>query len=347
MGPGDRPKERRSSGFLARHGGEPSAAAPPPGSSGRLSAKRSYWASPLALAPLLLLGVIVAVLLLASEGRNFGLSFWGPVWDFLPTDPAGSTYGIALFAVGTAITAGAALLLASGLSLAIAIALTVYLPPRPSRILTMLTDLLAGIPSVVYGIWGFVILAPYFASTLEPNLRNAIGWLPGFGGPESAIGGGTGLLLGIFLLTLMVVPLTTAVMRESLRSVPREVVEAGLALGATPWEVVRRVRIKSAGRGLWGAVFLGFGRAVGESVALAMVLGNTIQYPPSIYAGSYTIASFIFTQLDSAFLYPDLLRALVEFALVLLLITVAFNLLGQRAVAGVRSRTVPGAGGRA
>ncbi|EQD34866.1 phosphate ABC transporter, inner membrane subunit PstC, partial [mine drainage metagenome] len=142
---------------------------------------------------------------------------------------------------------------ASSLSLAISIALTVYLPRRLSRVLTTLTDLLAGIPSVVYGIWGFVVLAPYFASTVEPNLRNALGWLPGFGGPESAIGGGTGLLLGIFILTLMVIPLTTAVMRESLRSVPRDVVEAGLALGATPWEVVRRVRLRVARRGTLGA----------------------------------------------------------------------------------------------
>ncbi len=323
--------------------------APPaaPSAPVRAPSLRRWLGSPLALAPLILLGLVVAVLAIASEGQYFGLSFWGPVWEFIPTDPAGSTYGIALFALGTAITAGIALILASGLSLAIAIALTTYLPPRTGRILTTLTDLLAGIPSVVYGIWGFVVLAPYFASTVEPNLRNALGWLPGFGGPESAIGGGTGLLLGIFILTLMVIPLTTAVMRESLRSVPRDVVEAGLALGATPWEVVRRVRLRVARRGLWGAVFLGFGRAIGESVALAMVLGNTIQYPPSIYGGSYTIASFIFTQLDSAFFYPELLRALVEFALVILLITIAFNLLGQRAVSGVRTRTVPGAGGRA
>ncbi len=339
--PGDRSGPDRPPAFL----GPPAPAAPAPP---RRERSLGRWlGSPLALAPLLLLGIVVAVLAIASEGQNFGLSFWGPVWAFNPTDPAGSTYGIALFALGTAITAGAALLLASGLSLAISIALTVYLPPRTSRVLTTLTDLLAGIPSVVYGIWGFVVLAPYFASSLEPTLRNALGWLPGFGGPESAIGGGSGLLLGIFILTLMVIPLTTAVMRESLRSVPRELVEAGLALGATPWEVVRRVRLRVARRGLWGAVFLGFGRAVGESVALAMVLGNTVQFPPSLYGGSSTIASFIFTQLDSAFFYPELLRALVEFALVILILTIAFNLLGQRAVSEVRPRAVAGAGGRA
>jgi phosphate transport system permease protein len=285
--------------------------------------------SPVGLIPLGILGVIVLVLVVASGLRNFGASFWSLNYNFIPNDPAGSSWGIGVFLIGTGITAGLALVLASALSLALAISITVYLPPIPSRLLTILTNLVAGIPSVVVGIWGFVILAPYFGLTLEPTLRNAIGWVPGFGGPLSDIGP-WGLLLAVFILTIMIVPLTTALMRESLRSVPRDMVEAGLALGATRWEVVRRVRLRYARRGLWSAVLLGFGRAIGESVAVAMVIGAVPRFPSSLYAPSTSVASFIFYQLDSAFFYPDLLKLLVEYALVLLALAVVINLFAQR-----------------
>ncbi len=291
-----------------------------------------YWkavvSSPISLVPLFLLAFVGGVLLWASELHNFGTSFWGTYWNWIPPGP-GSSYGIGYFALGSVLTAGLAILLATILSLAMAISIVVYLPPIASRVLTLFTDLLAGIPSVVFGIWGFVILAPYFGRTLEPSLRDALFWIPGFGGPEYAIGGGTGILLAVFVLTIMVIPITTAVMRESLRAVPHSAVEAGLALGATRWEVVRRVRMPMARQGISGALFLGFGRAIGESVAVAMLIGATPQLPPSLYAGGYTIASYILDQQDSAFVYPILLQVLVEFALVLLLITLAVNLVGH------------------
>lgn len=285
--------------------------------------------SPIGLIPLGFLAAIVIVLVYATGFRNFGASFWSFDYNFIPDNPAGSSWGIGVFLVGSLVTAGIALFFATVLSLALAISITVYLPPLPSRVLTVLTNLVAGIPSVVVGIWGFVILAPYFGLTLEPSLRMLIGWVPGFGGAASDVGP-WGLLLAIFVLTIMIVPLTTALMRESLRSVPRDVVEAGLALGATRWEVVRRVRLRVARRGLWSAVLLGFGRAIGESVAVAMVIGAVPKLPGSLYAPSTTVASFIFYQLDSAFFYPDLLQLLVEFSLVLLVVTLAINLVAQR-----------------
>ncbi len=304
----------------------PSPALPPPRGSGW----RAWLGSPVALLPLVLVAAIVIVLLYASELRNFGGSFWSLNYLFDPLTDSGS-FGVGIFAVGTAITAIMALIIAGALSLAIAISLTVYLPPIASRPLTILTNLLAGIPSVVYGIWGYVILAPYFGSTLEPTLQNVIGFIPGFGGTRADTAGGTGLLLAVFILTIMVIPLTTAIMRESLRNVPKDLVEAGLALGATQWEVTRRVRFSVARGGLWGALFLGFGRAIGEAVAVAMVIGASVQIPSTFYGGSTTIASFIFYQLDSAFTYPSLLQALVEYALVLLAIAVVVNVVGQRA----------------
>ncbi len=306
---------------------------------------RAWLGSPLALIPLILVLVVAAVLLIASGFRYFGPSFWSADYNFVPGSPNQSIWGIGVFVTGTAITAGLALVLATVLSLALSISIVVYLPSTPSRILTILTNLLAGIPSVVYGIWGFVILAPYFGLTLEPSLRDAIGWIPGFGGPESAIGP-HGILLAVFLLTIMIIPLTTALMREAMRSVPNDLVEAGLALGATRWEVARRVRMRSARLGIGSAILLGFGRAVGESVAVAMVIGAETKLPVSLYSASTTMASFIFYQLDSAFFYPDLLQFLVEIALVLLGIALAVNLVAQRlTTAEIATSTTVGAAG--
>lgn len=316
--------------------GGPITTPPDPPPTGRVPLWRESLGSPVALLPLILLGVVALVLVYASDLHYFGLSFWGSSYYFNPPgDPAsGSVYGIGYYALGSLVTAGLALLLATALSLALAISLVVYLPPFVGRPLTVLTDLLAGIPSIVFGLWGFVIVAPFFGVTLEPSLAHVLGFLPGFGGTSYTIGRGDGTLLAIFILTIMVVPITTAIMREALRSVPRSAVEAGLALGATRWEVVWRVRLRLAKQGLWGAVFLGFGRAFGESVAVAMVIGEATWspswLPPNLYAGSYTIASYVFNQWDSAFTYPTLLQSLIEFALVLFLISLLVNVVGHR-----------------
>ena len=319
-----------------------SAGSPPSVTAGpRRYSWRAWFGSPLALLPLAFVVAIVVVLLDASELRNFGASFWSLTYNFDPLNDTG-VFGVGIFAIGTALTAVLALVFAGLLSLAIAISLSVYLPPLASRPLAMLTNLLAGIPSVVYGIWGYVFLAPYFGQTLEPNLQHFLGFIPGFGGTAADTSGGTGLLLSIFILTIMVIPLTAAIMRESLRNVPKDLVEAGLAVGATPWEVSRRIRFRVARGGLWGAMFLGFGRAIGEAVAVAMLIGASIQIPPTIYGGSTTIASFIFYQLDSAFTYPTLLQALVEYALILLVIAVIVNIVGQRAT---HSDTIAAAAG--
>ncbi len=286
--------------------------------------------SPVGWIPGIFLVAIVGVLLLSSHFQNFGLGFFGPAWNPNPTDPSVATYGILYFVIGSAVTAGFALVLAMLLSLAIAISLVVFLPSPASRVLTSLTDLLAGIPSVVYGIWGYVILAPYFSKQLDPALSHALGWLPGFGGSPTEYAGGTGLILAIFILTIMVVPLTTALLRESLRAIPREQVESGLALGATRWEVLRRVQIPWARRSIPSAVLLGFGRAVGETVAVFMVIGNEVKLPTSLFSGSSTMATLMVGQFDSAFEYPDLLHALVEVALLLLAISLVVNLVGLR-----------------
>lgn len=292
----------------------------------------AWLGSPISLVGLLFLLVITGVLLSSGDLALLGKgSFWGLSYNFNPLFPEQADWAFSLFLLGTGITAGVALALATALSLALAISIVVYLPPLLGRPLATLTNLLAGIPSVVYGIWGYTILAPYFGLTLQPTLRSWLAWLPFFGGPAAQAAPGTGLLLAILVLTVMIVPLTTAIIRDSLQNVPTSMLEAGLALGATEWETTRRVRLRVARRGVLGAVFLGFGRAVGESVAVAMVIGGQTQIPPSIYSGSTTVSAFLLYQQDSAFQYAALLHALVEFALVLLLISLAFNFLAQRA----------------
>ena len=294
---------------------------------------RRWLGTPIALVPLAVLAAIVSVLLYSSHLEYFGLSFWGPNWSPNELDPSQATYGVLYFAVGTAITSAFAVFFAIALSLGLAISLVFYLPAWIARVLTLFVDLLAGIPSVVYGIWGYVVLAPYFSNSVYPGMIRYLGWLPGFSASNAEIAGGTGVLLAVIILTFMVVPLTTALVRDSLRSVPKDLEESGLARGGTRWEVVRRVYLPHARRGIYSAVLLGLGRALGETVAVFMVIGNEVRLPPTIYSGMSTIATLLVGQFDAAFAYPDLLRALIEIALVLFLITLAVNLIGRRAFA--------------
>ena len=312
----------------ARPAAEPAAGVTP----SRTTARRllRWLGTPVGLIPLILIGTIVVILLEASHLEYFGLSFWGPNWFPNELDPGQASYGVLYFAIGTAITSVIAVLFAMLLSLGLAIALVVYLPSPIARVLTLFVDLLAGIPSVVYGIWGYVVLAPYFSRSVYPWMAQHLGIIPGFSASNADIAGGTGVLLAVIILTFMVVPLTTALVRDSLRSLPKDLEESGLALGATRWEVVRRVYLPHARRGAWSAVLLGLGRALGETVAVFMVIGNEVRLPPTIYSGTSTIATLLVGQFDAAFAYPDLLRALIEIALVLFLITLAVNLLGRR-----------------
>ncbi len=324
----------RGEGSVGAAGHADPVAAPTPASIA--PARRTPWwawaLSPIALLPLIFIVLIALVLLFSGDLKLlFEPGFWSFNFYFNPLAPSQAVWAFPLYLVGTALTAGIALALATALSLALAISTTVYLPAWLGRSLGTHTNLLAGIPSVVYGIWGYVVLAPYFGLTLQPALHSYLGWIPFFGGPLSETASGTGVLLASLILTIMVVPLTTAIIRDSLVSVPHPLLEASFALGATRWETTRRVRLRVARSGVRGAVFLGFGRAIGESVAVAMVIGGQTQIPPSIYSGTSTVSAFLLYQQDSAFIYPALLHALVEFAVVLLLITLVFNYLAQRA----------------
>ena len=187
------------------------------------------------------------------------------------------------------------------------------------------------------------MVAPVFGHIINPWAAANLSFIPGFApqlhSPSSA---GTGLPIAIFVLTLMALPITTLLIRDALRSVPRDLWESGLALGATRWEVVRRVSLRTGSRGIISAAFLGFGRAIGETVAVAMVIAGTDRLPVNVYDSTWTMAAYMFQSLDAAYGDPKYLAQLAELALVLLLITLAVNLLGRRLVSHIYAQEVPG-----
>lgn len=271
-------------------------------------------------AALLMVAVVLAMIFaLASRSmlsiRHFGFSFitntdWNPVKN---------QFGALPFIYGTIVSSFIAILISVPLSLGIAIFLVEQAPEFLSRPLTFLVELLAAIPSVVYGLWGIFVLAPFLRNYVEPPLQNAFGWLPLFQGPITGIG----LLTGGVILAIMVTPIISAVVRDVLAAVPSSQREAALALGATKWETTRVVLVNGA-PGIAGAVILGLGRAIGETMAVTMVIGNRAQISASLFHPSYTIASVIANEFTEA--TQDLyLSSLIELGLILFLVTFLVN----------------------
>ncbi len=290
-----------------------------------------------AFVPVAIVAAIVLELLAQSRFHNFGWEFFGSTF----VGPGSNDWGIGVFVVGSFVTAIPALFFSMFLGLGIAVASVVYLPRVVSRFLDGFVDLLAGIPSVVYGIWGYLFVAPYFGSALNPWLFHHLGGIPGFGGLPPP-GSGLGLPLGVFILTLMALPITTLLIRDALRSLPRELWESGLALGATRWECLRKVALPHSRAGILSAAFLGFGRAFGETVAIAMVLNLVAHYPSNVYSGTATVAAMLFELLDSAYGNSLFLSWLAELALVLLAITATVNVVGRLFISRLSATQIAG-----
>ena len=291
-----------------------------------------------ALIPAAVIIAIAWTLVGATGFYNFGLGF------FLPGSPS-NPWGVGVEIVGSFLTAVPALLFSMLLGLGIAIASTTYLPGFLSKILDPFVDLLAGIPSVVYGIWAYLVLAPLLGTVINPWAVMHLSFIPGFAAsinPPSPTTAGTGLPLAIIVLTLMALPITTLLIRDALRSIPKDLWESGLALGATRWEVMRKVGLRHGSRGIFSAVFLGFGRAIGETVAIAMVIGGGGGLPVNVYDTTNTMAAYMFGTLDSALVEPIIGKNLAELALVLLAITLAVNIAGRRLVSHLYAQEVPG-----
>src|SRR5438067_5063354 len=283
---------------------------------------------------LVLLLLVVAMIAAMAMNSRVSLSEFG--FSFLTSrawNPVAGNFGALPFIYGTIVSSVLALLISVPLSLGVAVYLVEQAPRRLARPVPFLVELLAAIPSVVYGLWGIFVLAPLLRNWLEPPLARWLGWLPLFAGPITGIG----LLTGGIILAVMITPIISAVVRDVLAAVPNSQREAALALGATKWETTRVV-LANGGPGIAGAIILGLGRAIGETMAVTMVIGNRAQISTSLFAPSYTIASVIaneFTEATGA-IY---LSALVELGLILFLVTFIVNALARLLVWSVTRST--------
>jgi phosphate transport system permease protein len=238
-------------------------------------------------------------------------------------------YGALPFIYGTVVSSLIAMVISVPVSLGVAIFLTEQSSARVARPIAFMVELLAAIPSVVYGLWGIFVLAPFIREYLGAFLQTYLGFIPLFQGRLTGIG----MLTGGLILAIMITPIITSVVRDVLEAVPVTQREAALALGATKWETTRVV-LSNAATGIAGAVVLGLGRALGETMAVTMVIGNTPQISASLFEPAYTIASVLASNFADATggIY---LSALIEIGLILFLVTFVVNALAKLLVIGV------------
>jgi phosphate transport system permease protein len=253
---------------------------------------------------------------LKKGGMDFFLnSTWDPVRD---------SYGALPVVFGTLVSSLLALVIATPLSIGVALFLTEIAPRRVGEVFGFLVEMLAAIPSVVYGLWGIFVLAPALRLHVEPFLKSTLGFLPLFQGPAY----GVGMLAAGIILAIMITPTISSISREIIRAIPQAQKESALALGATRWEVIQIVILKGARRGIFGAVILGLGRAIGETMAVTMVIGNRHEIAVSLFAPGSTMASIIANEYSEA--TSDLhVAALIEVGLALLIITFFINAIAR------------------
>jgi phosphate transport system permease protein len=269
----------------------------------------------------LLIGMVVVLSLDALPAfRQFGLAFFGnSSWN-----PVTQQFGALPAIYGTLLSSFIALIIAIPISLGAAVFLTELAPNWMRSSASFLIEMLAAIPSVIIGLWGLYVLVPFVRSPVESWLGGHLGWLPLFQGPPF----GVGFLSAGIILAIMIIPIITAVSRDAMRAVPNTQREAMLALGATRWETISQAIIPYCRSGLIGAVILGLGRAVGETMAVTMVIGNNYSLTASLFSPGTTIASKIASEFSEA--SGDLfIGSLVELALVLFVVTLLVNVVAR------------------
>jgi len=269
-----------------------------------------------------LLALIVYQLVVGSQlswhafgWKFFGQSDWNPVSD---------QYGALPFVYGTIVSSLLALVIAVPLSVGVAVFITEMCPVGLRGILSFTTELLAAIPSVVYGLWAIFVLVPVLREDVQPFLAKVFGWTGLFSGPPYGIG----MLAAGVILAIMIIPIISSITREVLTVVPEHQREAVLALGATRWEMIRMGVLRNARAGIVGAIILGLGRALGETMAVTMVIGNRPEIAKSLFAPGYTMASVLANEFTEA--TGDLyLSALIEIGLALFFVTIVVNALAR------------------
>ena len=247
-------------------------------------------------------------------------------------DPNNGMFGVLPFVFGTIVTSAIALLIAGPVGIACALFLSELAPRRLAGPLGMLVELLAAVPSVVYGLWGLFVLAPVMRTAVEPFLAKTLGFLPQFQGPIY----GVGMLTGGILLSIMIVPTVAAISRDVFSAVPIEQREAMIALGATKWEVLAKAVVPYARSGVIGALVLALGRALGEAMAVVMVIGNKQAIAASLFAPGYTMASVLALEFTEA-TGKQYVAMLIEVGLLLFLVSLVINIIARTLVWSVAS----------
>jgi phosphate transport system permease protein len=255
--------------------------------------------------------------------HKFGFSFLAnTVWD-----PVSENFGALPFIFGTVFSSFLALLISLPLSLGIAIFLNELAPLWMRKPVSFLVELLAAIPSVIYGMWGIFVLSPILRNHVQPFLSNHLGFLPLFGGPYYGIG----MMSAVLILSIMIIPTISSVCREIFKAVPDVYRETGLSIGATKWEMIRISVLQTSRVGIFAAAGLGLGRALGETMAVTMVIGNRPEISFSLFAPGYTMASVIANEFTEA--TTDVyLSALTEIGFVLFLMTFFFSFISRMIV---------------
>ncbi len=274
-----------------------------------------------AVVPIIAIGLFTVLLMDSREAfSEFGLKFliskeWNPV-----TQQFGALSSI----FGTAVSTGIAMVIALPMGLVIALFLVELAPPRIGAVFGTAIELLAAIPSIIYGMWGLFVFAPFMANVVQPFLAQYFGFLPFFKGPQMGIG----MLTAGIILALMILPYISSVARDVFQMVPAVVKESAYGLGATNWEVTEGVTLPYSLHGLIGASFLGLGRALGETMAVTFVIGNNHKLSTSLFAAGNSIASTLANEFTEAS-EPLYLSSLVALGVVLFLITVLFQTFAQ------------------
>jgi phosphate transport system permease protein len=254
--------------------------------------------------------------------RHYNIAFvWNSTWN-----PVTDVYGAREYVIGTLVTSLGALLIAAPLSVAIGLFLSELAPPAVRGPVGSLVDMLAAVPSVVVGLWGIYVLLPVVHGNVEPWLHSALGFIPIFGSPQAA-----GVFPAMLVLAIMATPITSSICRELFSSVPRELEEAAIGLGATRWEMVKGVVIPSVKGGVVAGIILGLGRALGEAIAVTQVIGNGVPIRLNLFAPGTTLASQLANQYSSQ-ISPLFVSSLVYLGLLLLVITFTTNFVAQRIV---------------
>jgi phosphate transport system permease protein len=252
--------------------------------------------------------------------------------------PPGASFGALVFIFGSAMTAFLTMIVAVPLSMMVALSLVYRIPRQIRPLANALVELMAGVPSVVYGLWGLVVLVPWIARSVAPFVTGHLGFIPFLGGSS---GSGNGLAASVFILALMVIPIMVATTRDVILAQSSAIFEASMALGSTSWQAMTWAVVPSVRNGIVASVLLAFGRALGETMAVLMVCGAAINtFPQNVFSPVNTIAAVIVSQLESALTDATGMaqRSLAELACILFIITLLVNIIARGIMRGADRR---------